>query len=456
MRVPVAPGRLPFLGHTLPMLRGRHRYTARLRERAEIVEVDLGPLPTYFVTSPRFTHQVLVTDGPRFRKGIMFDRFEPFLGNGLILSNGAFHRRQRRMVQPAFHRDRLAGYTEIMADAATRAVDSWRPGEVRVVEDDMQALAVTIVGEALFTTEIGPRAIEEIRRSMFEVTKNGMLMALLPGALAKVPIPPNRRFHRAIGRIQAVVGEVVARRRAEGVDRGDLLSILLQAQDEDTGEGMSDRQVFDEVVGLLSAGIETTALALAWAFHELSRRPDVADRVHAEVDEVLAGRGVVGRGVAGRGVAGRGVVTFEDLPKLVYTRQVVQEVLRRYPIWILMRRTVEEVNFDGFVVPAGAEVIISPDALHHDPRTFADPGYFDPDRWQPERAAGVPKGAYIPFGGGARQCVGNAFALNEAVVVLATVASRYRLRPVPGKPVRTKYTTAPYPSGLLLTVVPRT
>ncbi|MFI9818193.1 cytochrome P450 [Saccharothrix variisporea] len=439
MRVPVAPGRLPFLGHTLPMLRGRHRYTARLRERAEIVEVDLGPLPTYFVTSPRFTHQVLVTDGPRFRKGIMFERFEPFLGNGLILSDGAFHRRQRRMVQPAFHRDRLAGYTAIMADAAGRAVGAWRPGEVRVVEDDMQALAVTIVGEALFTTEIEPRAIEEIRRSMFEVTKYGMLMALLPGALAKVPTPPNRRFHRAIGRIQAVVGEVVARRRAEGVDRGDLLSILLQAHDEDTGEGMSDRQVFDEVVGLLSAGIETTALALAWAFHELSRHPDVEERLHAEVDEVLAGR----------------PVTFDDLPKLTYTRQVVQEVLRRYPIWILMRRTLEPVDFDGFEVPAGSEVIISPHALHHDPRTFPDPDRFDPDRWEPSRAASVPRGAYIPFGAGTRQCVGNAFALNEAVVVLATVASKYRLRPVPGKPVRTKYTTAPYPSGLLLTVVPR-
>ncbi|NUT94134.1 MAG: cytochrome P450, partial [Saccharothrix sp.] len=367
MRVPVAPGRLPFLGHTLPMLRGRYRYTAFLRERAEIVEVDLGPVPTYFVTSPRFTHQVLVTDGPRFRKGIMFDRFEPFLGNGLILSDGAFHRRQRRMVQPAFHRDRLAGYTAIMADAARRAVDSWRPGEARVVEDDMQALAVTIVGEALFTTEIGPDAIEEIRRSMFEVTKNGMLMALLPGALAKVPIPPNRRFHRAIGRIQAVVGEVVSRRRAEGVDRGDLLSILLQAQDEDTGEGMSDRQVFDEVVGLLSAGIETTALALAWAFHELSRHPEVEERVHAEVDEVLAGR----------------PVTFDDLPKLTYTRQVVQEVLRMYPIWILMRRTLEPVDFDGFSVPAGSEVIISPHALHHDPRVFPDPDRFDPDRWEP-------------------------------------------------------------------------
>jgi cytochrome P450 len=343
------------------------------------------------------------------------------------------------MVQPAFHRDRLAGYTEIMADAARRAVDSWQPGETRVVEDDMQALAVTIVGEALFTTEIGPDAIEEIRRSMFEVTKNGMLMALLPGALAKVPIPPNRRFHRAIGRIQAVVGEVVARRRAEGVDRGDLLSILLQAQDEDTGEGMSDAQVFDEVVGLLSAGIETTALALAWAFHELSRNPSVEARVQREVDEVLAGR----------------PVGFDDLPRLVYTRQVVQEVLRMYPIWILMRRTLEPVDFDGFSVPAGSEVIISPHALHHDPRVFADPDRFDPDRWEPSRAASVPRGAYIPFGGGARQCVGNAFAVNEAVVVLATVVSKYRLRAVAGKSVRTKYTTAPYPSGLLLTVVPR-
>lgn len=438
MPVPVAPGRLPLLGHTLPMLSRRWRFTASLRDHGDIVRVDLGTMRTYFVTNPQLVHELLITKGQSFRKGALFDKFRPFFGNGLATSNGSFHRRQRRMVQPAFHRDRIARYTETMARAAADLTATWHPGQVRAVEEDTQALAVTIVGEALFSTEMGKRAIEEVRRSIFLVLKYGMVRALSPSFVEKLPLPGNREFDEAIARMRAIVLDVVRGWRDDSTDHGDLLSMLLLAQD-DSGTGMSDQQVHDEVMTLLVGGIETTALALAWTFHELARHPEVEARVHAELDEVLGGR----------------TPAFDDVGKLVYLNQVVSEVLRMYPVWFLMRRALAPVELGGTTLPEGAEVIFSPHALHHDPASFDRPHRFDPGRWTPERAAAIPKGAFVPFGAGTRQCVGNLFARTEILVAVATVAARWRLVPVPGRPVRVKFTSAAYPHGLLMTAVPR-
>jgi cytochrome P450 len=382
-------------------------------------------------------HQILVTDAPKFHKGRMFDKFRPFVGNGLAMSNGAFHLRQRRMMQPAFHRDRIAGYANTMIRTTRELVESWQPGEVRQIEEDMQGLAVTIVGEALFSTEIGKRAIDEARRSVFVIIKNGIVRALSPGFVEKLPIQANREFDAAIARMRAIVGEVIASRRADDTDTGDLLSTLLLARDAETGEPMTDQQVFDEVITLLTAGIETTALALAWIFHEISANPDVERRVLDEIDQVLSGR----------------PVTFEDVPRLTYVGQVANEVLRKYPLWLLMRRVAEEVDFGGVRLAPGTEVIISPHAMHHDPANFPDPERFDPDRWAPERVRQLPKGAFVPFGGGIHQCIGNHFALTEIVIAVATVCSAYRL--VPDRPVRTKVTNALYPLGLMMKAVPR-
>jgi cytochrome P450 len=436
MSVPVAPGRLPFLGHTLPLLRKRFEFTANLRGQGDLVEIYLGPMRTLFVTSPQLMHQVLVTDAPKFHKGRMFDKFRPFMGNGLVMSNGAFHLRQRRMMQPAFHRDRIAGYANTMVRATQELVDSWRPGEVRRIEEDMQGLAVTIVGEALFSTEIGERAVDEARRSIFVIIKNGIVRSLSPGFVEKLPIRANREFDAAIARMRAIVQEVIASWRADGTDQGDLLSMLMLARDE-AGEPMTDQQVFDEVITLLSAGIETTALALAWIFHEIAADPEIEQRVLTELDEVLAGR----------------PVTVDDVPNLPYVGQVANEVLRKYPLWLLMRRVAEEVDLGGVRLTPGTELIISPHAMHHNPEHYPDPERFDPDRWTPERARQLPKGAFVPFGGGIHQCIGNHFALTEIVIAVATVLSRYRL--VPDRPVRTKFTNAVYPIGLLMKAVPR-
>lgn len=439
MSVPVAPGRWPLLGHTPAMLRHRFAFTSSLYRYGDVVKLFLGPLPTYFVTSPELTYRVLVTEGNHFEKGIMFDKFRPYLGNGLILSNGSFHLRQRRLVQPAFHRERLARYTDTMARAAAELTGSWHGGDVRAIDEDMQGLAVTIAGETLFSTELGRRAIAEARRSIPIVIKQGIVRALSPAFLEKRPLPGARRFDAAIARMRAVVLEIIADRRADGVDRDDLLSTLLLA-DDDTSEGMTDQQVYDEVLTLLTAGTETTALALAWLFHELARHPDVERRVQAEVDTVLDGR----------------AVTAADIPELGYCRRVVNEILRLYPIWILMRRATTDVDLGPVRIPAGAEVTISPHAMHFDPRYHDEPTRFDPDRWLPERAARLPRGSFVPFGAGIRRCIGNFFAQNEIVVTLATVAARWRLVPVPDRPVRVKFTSAAYPSRLPMTTLPRT
>lgn len=434
MAVPVAPGRWPVLGHTPALLRRRFGFTQGLRAHGELVILYLGGLRTYFVTTPELTHQVLVTASAKFRKGAMFDKFRPFVGNGLVNSEGAFHLRQRRLVQPAFHRARTARYTETMRAAAGSLSESWRPGEIREINDDMQALAVTIVGEALFGAELGRRAIQEARRSIPVVIRHGMVRALSPEVVGRLLVRGNRRFELAVARMRAVVHGLIRDWRAEGRDRGDLLSMLLMARDEE-GAAMTDEQAYDEVVTLLSAGIETSALALAWVFHELARDPEVERRVHEEVDRI--------------GEDAR----FDDYAGLTYTRQVITETLRMYPIWILMRRTLEPVELGGTLVPAGAEVTVSPHALHLDPRNFPDPTRFDPDRWTPARANDVPRGAFIPFGAGNRMCVGNTFALLEMAVTVATIARRWRL--TLARPLEVAYTSTAYPSRLSMTATPR-
>ncbi|MFE0021126.1 cytochrome P450 [Amycolatopsis sp. NPDC059021] len=440
MNVPVAPDRWILLGHTPSMLRHRAGFTSSLRAHGDVVRIFLGPLETYFLTNPELVNRVLVTEGTSFSKGIVFDRFRPFMGNGLVMSEGAFHLRQRRLVQPAFHRTRLAGYAGTMVRATAELTGTWRAGEVRRFDTDMQRLAITVVGETLFSTELGRRAIAEARRSIPVVLKEGMIRALSPRFLEHVPIvPANRRFDRAVERLRGIVREVITAWRATGEDHGDLLSMLMLARDEDTGEAMTDSQVYDEVITLLTAGSETSAVALAWFFHELARNPAVERRARAEVDRVLAGR----------------AATFADVAKLEYLRRIVDEVLRMYPIWILMRRALKDVELGGVRLPAGTEVMFSPYSLHFDPRFHEDPERFDPDRWLPERAARIPRGAYVPFGAGGRQCIGKAFAHTEITLVAATILAGWDVVPVPGVPVRTTVTSAAYPTRMPMTVTPR-
>ena len=436
---PVVPGRLPLLGHTMSLLNGPFRFLSSLRSHGDVVRIYLGTLPVYVVTSPELAWQVIATDAEKFDKGMIFDKIRPLFGNGLVNSNGDFNRRQRRLMQPAFHRKRIAGYVHSMARSASDLVESWRPGEVIAVDQRMEHLALGIVGQTLFSAELGREAIVEAQRSMPIVSKYLAIRAFMPKLVGQFPIPANRRFDEASARFRRVVAEVIAAARIEGKDHGDLLSTLLLARDEDTGEGMSDQQVHDEVVTILTAGAETTAVALSWLFHELGRNPKVQRRFHAEIDDVLAGR----------------IATFDDIPRLQYTQRIIREVLRKYPLLILMRRARTDVDLGGVHIRPGTEVAFSQYALHHDPRMYPDPARFNPDRWLPDRAAMLPKGAFVPFGGGLHHCPGYSFAETEIIVVATAVAARWQLVPAAGKPVHPTLTATMRPNQLSMITMPR-
>lgn len=437
---PVVPGRWPLLGHTVSLLRNPLKFLTSLRSHGEIVRIHLGPLPVYMVTSPELAWQLLAGDADKFDKGIVFDKMRPLFGEGLATSNGALNQRQRRMVLPAFQRDRVAGYAETtITRLAAQWAGSWRPGQVVALDKEFQDLVMTIAGRTLFSTELGQDVLTEIQRSVPVLLRYVLVRAFSPRFVEKLPIPANRRFDAAAARLRRVIPEVIVAARETGGDQGDLLSMLLMARDADTGEGMSDQQIHDEVITILTTGAETTAVALAWFFHELGRHPDVQRRFHEEIDEVLDGR----------------PARFDDLPRLEYTQRIINEILRRSPPLILMRRARAAVDLGGVHIPAGTEVAVSQHTLHQDARHFPDPGRFDPDRWLPDRAASLPKGAYIPFGAGPRLCPGHFFAPTEIAIVAATIGARWRLVPVAGKPVYPKIKATMQPNRLPMTVLQR-
>jgi cytochrome P450 len=419
-----APHRLPLLGHTLSLMRGPVRMLHAQRGRGDLVLLHIGRHPVYLVNNPELISQMLVTDQDSFVKGRVFDKLRIFLGNGLATSEGEFHLRQRRMMTKAFHLERLRRYTAVMSDQAVATADGWRPGAVIDVLDVMYELIATTTAKTLFNAEIGARAVADIQRWL-PVFMSGTIFRVLSPAdiLGRLPLPANRRFARARNQLRQITDEIVHEYRRDPGDHGDLLSMLVAATDEMTGEEMTEGQLRDELMTILFAGTETTSTALSWLWHELGQHPDVEARLHAEVDAVLAGR----------------AVTFEDIAELPYVRMVVRETLRLHcPVWLPMRRAGRDLEIAGVRIPAGADLAYYP-----------DPGLFDPDRWVSGRA---PE-AFVPFGLGRHKCIGDHFALTEMAVMVATIAADWRLRPVPGRrPVREVASGMLRPDQLLMTL----
>jgi cytochrome P450 len=368
--------------------------------------------------------EVLVKHQKSFKKGPGFEAARIVLGDGLLTSEGEFHLRQRRMLQPAFHRRRVAAYGDIMVEEAARVGDAWHEGSERDVAVDMSGLALRVVSRALFGAELDDDA-RAIGRAVTEVGEffDYLTIALLP-VLLRTPLPRVRRFRRGIDDLAAATARVIAARRAGAAEEdgeGDLLSILLAARDvEGDGTGMSDEQVRDEALTLITAGHETTANGLTWTWHMLAQHPDVETRFHAELAEVLGGRSP--------GVA--------DATALEYTEAVLLESMRLYPpAWGIERRAVQDQEIGGYVIPAGAAVLMPTYVANRDPRVYPDPLRFDPDRFLGPEAAARPDWAYPLFGAGTRKCIGVGFAMLEAVIVLAELGRRYRLRPARGRDV---------------------
>lgn len=400
---------LPLIGN-LPEFRSDrlNLYLRVARECGDIGGYRVGARQPILINSSELVHAVLVEHAHDFDKGPLFRLLtRPLLGNGLLTIPNEFHKRQRKLVAPAFQHRRIAAYAEVMAHYTERLQSGWPDGARINVAREMMRLTLWIVGKTLFDADVLEEA-EELGDALATTlrTFNEQVGAVIPIPMTW-PTLRNRRFRAAITRLDATIFRIIAERRASGLDRGDLLSMLLQTTYEDDQSFMTDQQVHDEVKTLFLAGHETTANALAWAWYLLSQHPEVYARLCAEADQVLGGRSPA----------------FDDLPNLPYTLKVLKEAMRLYPpAPTIGRMSVRPVELGGYRLPAGTQVIISPYALHRRPDYFPDPERFDPDRWTPEMEARLPRYAYLPFGGGPRICIGNHFAMMEGQLVLAALA----------------------------------
>ena len=388
---------------------------AAMARAGDVTQVRIGMSRLVLLMQPDDIRRVLVTEQRKFTKGWAAERGEPLVGEGLLTSKGEFHLRQRRLVQPALHRERLLSYGATMTSYTQHMLTHWEHGRRLDLHDEMMRLTLAIAGRTLFDVDV-EREAQEVSELM-ELSLKMFRYALWPlgGFMEYVPLGWVRRLHRARRQFDALIARMIAERGGmERDDRGDLLSMLLVARDpEGDTDRMTHRQVRDEIVTLLLAGHETTAVTLSWTLYLLSQYPDIEARLHAEVDRVLGGR----------------APTAADAAELQYTRMILAEAMRLYPpAWIIERRAIEDFEAGGYHIPAGTEVYVSPYLVHRDPRWWSVPTRFDPERWLQARVAERPKFSYFPFGGGTRICVGEHFAWLEATLVLATIAQRWQLR----------------------------
>ncbi len=420
----------------LPAVR-RNPTTAFLdaaRRYGETVYFRIGPRRGFLITNPRDVRHVLQDNARNYHKSPLYDRLRTPLGNGLVTSEDAYWLRQRRLAQPAFHRQRIEALASVMTAATEETADRW--GEITDrrqafdVAEEMMRLTQTIVLRTLLGSDLGPLA-RELDGAWALVNAHIGKSFWSLGLMDRWPTPQNRRFRQALGVLDRAVFHLIDEKRRQGGETNDLPSILMSARDEDTGQSMTDGQLRDEVMTFLLAGHETTSLALAWTWYLLAKNPDVEERLENELDATLAGR----------------AAAFTDLGNLPYTRMVIEEAMRLYPpAWGISREAIGPDRVGGYELPRGWLVFIIPFVMHRLPAYWDEHEKFDPERFTPARSAARSKFVYFPFGAGPRQCIGSQFAMVEAQLVLGTLASRYRLRLVPGQSVE------PWP---LVTLRPR-
>jgi cytochrome P450 len=374
----------------------------------------IGPQPVYFFRHPDQVRDVLVARNSSFMKGLALQRTKVVLGEGLLTSEGELHKRQRRLAQPAFHRERIHHYGEVMVEKAARTREHWRDGEEIDVAHEMMRLTLAVVAQTLFDADVDNEA-NDIGAALTElILMFPLLVHPLSRLIIRFPILPQvRRFRRSLERLDRTIYKIIEERRRAGVDRGDLLSMLIMATDvEGDGGGMTDTQLRDETMTIFLAGHETTANALAWTWYQLARNPEVEREMHRELDRVLGNR----------------LPTPADYPRLPYTEMVLAESMRLYPpAWGVGRYALEDVQIGEWTVPRKGLVLVSQAVTHRDARFWPDPERFDPLRFTAEAKAARPKMAYFPFGAGPRICIGEAFAWMEGVLLLATLAQKWQL-----------------------------
>lgn len=414
--IPTAPKALPLLGHLVQLLRDPLEFLTSLPAHGDLVRIRLGPLKMVVVCDPEFTHQVLRNDRIFDKGGPLFERIKETLGNGLISCPHDTHRRQRRLAQPAFHPTRLPGYAQTMTTRIATVIDSWRNGQVLDVLTEMMTITSQITTATMFSDMLPAPALSRLTEDVNTVVDGWYWRMLLFPPLDRLPTPGNRSYQHAHSRLFHTLNTLVAQRRTCGGDHGDLLSALMTARDpESNGHGMTDTEITDTLVTFFAAGTETSASTLAWALHLLSQHPQIEQRLHAEVDSVLGDR----------------PATHADLPKLEMTGRVITETLRLFgPGWFITRTVTAAIRLGEYSLPTGTNVAYSPYLIHRREDLYHNPASFDPDRWDPVNHPKPARHALIPFGGGARKCIADTFAITEATLALATITARWHLEPL--------------------------
>ncbi|QDV36390.1 cytochrome P450 [Tautonia plasticadhaerens] len=409
----------PLVGNTLQYMRDPLGFLAGVaHEHGDVARLRLAGLDCCLLGHPDDIEAVLRRRHQDYKKDRLTQRLVPLVGYGLLTSEGDFWRRQRKLVQPAFSHRQVERYAGVMVGHTERMLTAWEDGRGRDIHAEMSTLALAIVAETLFAADVEGEA-KAVSEALDVLTTYFMSPLSIFPLRGYLPLPSTVRFRRAVRRVDEVLYGIIERRRRSGHDSGDLLGRLLAAQD-DEGVGMTDRQLRDEAVTLFLAGHETTALALTYALVLLAGHPDAQERLAAEVDEVLGDR----------------PATTGDVPELRYTGWVVREAMRLYPpAWMIGREALADCEFGGHHVAAGTQLLMAQWVVHRDPRWFDEPEDFRPERWDGELERRLSRGAYFPFGDGPRICIGQHFAMLEAVLVLATVVRRYRLSPASDEPL---------------------
>ncbi|MGA9162374.1 MAG: cytochrome P450 [Actinomycetota bacterium] len=389
----------------------------RLATYGDVVRVDVPGSAAYLLNHPDLVHEVLVAEHRAFHKGPTIRAAKMLLGDSLLTSEEEAHRRQRRLIQPMFHHERIASYATSMVRSAERAADRWSDHQEVDLLAEMSALTLAVVGDTLFGVDVDEQQSATVRRALTDTL--GMfdrVYSPLFRLLVRLPSPTMRRYRRVESDLDRVIAEMIAERRAAGATKDDLLSLLLLAGED--GAGMSDKQVRDEALTLFLAGHETTAIALTWTWWLLSQNPGAEARLHEELDRKLGERPPV----------------IGDLPSLPYAQAVVSESIRlRPPAWAIGRTAVADVSVGGYPIGTGSIVVVSPWLLHRDPRWWPEPDAFRPERWLTDELE-RPRYAFVPFGGGPRVCIGEPFARLEAAMLLAAIGRRWRFASVSDRP----------------------
>ena len=418
--LPPGPSELPVVGQSFRYMRDRLGLLWDAASYGDLTTVSTRPILIYLATHPDLIRELLVTNHQKVGRGFLTGSYQYLMGYGLVTSDGPLHLRQRRLMQPQFHHSRIEGYARTMTDFALRHQRDWQDASRVDIAEEMSELTLHIVVNTLFGLEL-PSTVKRVGDAFAVsndyITARGNQPLSLSNLLHRLPMPLTRRFKEGLAYLDGTVYGLIEQRRQSGLDGNDLLSLLLNARDEEAANPedavMTDQQVRDEVITLFAAGHETTAVALTWTWYLLATHPDIQARFHAELDDVLAGR----------------LPTTADIPNLPFTERILTESMRLYPpIWSSGRMTFEPITLGGWEVPAGAGVVAPQLLVQRDRRWFDDPEDFQPDRWTPEFRESLPRFAYYPFGGGPRLCIGEGFAWMEAMLILATLGQRWQMR----------------------------